>query len=101
MKEYMNTNPIYKQATQYCIHGEYRMVNMIDLPVEAFIVLRNELFKKNGEPKQFHLRDKRGTQDDPFDEHIHELLQKNIKKNKIYVINVCSKTKFFKISSYT
>ena len=52
---------------------------MIDLPVEAFIVLRNELFKKNGEPKQFHLRDKKGTQDDPFDEYIHELLQKNIK----------------------
>ena len=49
-----------------------------DLAVEAFIVLRNELIDENGKPKQFWLREKRNTQDDPFDEYIHSLLKENL-----------------------
>lgn len=44
------------------------------IPVKAFMILRDLFFDENGNPKQFTLREKRNTQDDPFDEMIaHEL----------------------------
>ena len=46
-----------------------------DLTVAAFRVLRNAFFDNAGTPKPFDLRDKRNTQDDPLDEHIHQLLR--------------------------
>ena len=39
-----------------------------DLAVSAFHILRNAFFDDSGEPIPFDLRDKRNTQDDPFDE---------------------------------
>jgi len=50
-----------------------------DIVIEVFIALRKELFSEEGEPKQFHLREKRNTQDDPFDEYIHNLLREHLK----------------------
>lgn len=47
---------------------------MIDLPTLAFLRLRARFFDDRGRPIPFRLRDKRNTQDDPFD----EFLAKNI-----------------------
>lgn len=41
---------------------------MIDLPALAFLRLRARFFDDRGRPVPFRLRDKRNTQDDPFDE---------------------------------
>ena len=47
---------------------------MANIPVKVFEVLRDLFFDTNGNPKFFSLREKRNTQDDPFDEMIaHEL----------------------------
>jgi hypothetical protein len=43
---------------------------MSDLVVDAFLNLRAEFFDAAGNPIAFALRDKRNTQDDPFDEHL-------------------------------
>lgn len=45
-----------------------------DLTVDFFLVLRKAFFDDGSIPKSFKLRDKRNTQDDPLDEHIHEVL---------------------------
>ena len=50
-----------------------------DIVIEVFIALRKELFNEEGEPKQFHLREKRNTQDDPFGEYIQNLLREHLK----------------------
>lgn len=42
--------------------------SMADLPVSVFLRLRRRLFDGEGRPVPFPLRDKRNTQDDPFDE---------------------------------
>lgn len=42
--------------------------NVTDLPTTAFLKLRWQFFDNTGEPIPFVLRDKRNTQDDPFDE---------------------------------
>lgn len=41
---------------------------MIDLPTIVFLKLRRQFFDRTGRPVPFSLRDKRNTQDDPFDE---------------------------------
>ena len=41
---------------------------MTDLPTAAFLRLRQCLFDADGRPVPFRLREKRNTQDDPFDE---------------------------------
>ena len=43
---------------------------MIDLPTVAFLALRCRFFDGAGRPVPFRLRDKRNTQDDPFDEYL-------------------------------
>ena len=43
---------------------------MADLPVEVFVRLRGRFFDGAGRPVPFPLRDKRNTQDDPFDEYL-------------------------------
>lgn len=43
---------------------------MTDLPTLAFLSLRQRFFDNHGKPVPFQLRDKRNTQDDPFDEFI-------------------------------
>jgi hypothetical protein len=45
-----------------------------DLPTEIFLVLRKAFFNIHGLSRPFELREKRNTQDDPFDEHVHRLL---------------------------
>jgi len=49
-----------------------------DLAVEAFRVLRRAFFDEEARPIAFPLRDKRNTQDDPFDEYAHQLLDKGL-----------------------
>jgi len=49
-----------------------------DLAGALFVALRSELFDEGGRPSPFPLRDKRQTQDDPFDEHIGEILQRRL-----------------------
>lgn len=43
---------------------------MSDLPTVVFMTLRRWFFDSEGRPKSFRLRDKRNTQDDPFDEYL-------------------------------
>lgn len=43
---------------------------MKDIITEAFLALRDHFFDKKGRPIPFQLRDKRNTQDDPFDEYL-------------------------------
>ena len=45
-----------------------------DLCVEVFLALRTGFFEEGGKPKIYGLREKRNTQDDPFDESVHRLL---------------------------
>lgn len=45
-----------------------------DLIPVIFAVLRDAFFDNGATPKAFPLRDKRNTQDDPLDEHIHKVL---------------------------
>jgi len=40
----------------------------MDLAVQAFLKLRSKFYTPDGQPIPFHLREKRNTQDDPFDE---------------------------------
>lgn len=40
----------------------------MDLPTKAFMRIRARFFNEAGQPLQFQLREKRNTQDDPFDE---------------------------------
>ena len=42
--------------------------SLTDIPTLAFLRLRQRFFDNDGSPVRFHLRDKRNTQDDPFDE---------------------------------
>lgn len=46
----------------------------LDLAIEAFAALRAEFFDGEGKPRTFRLRDKRNTQDDPFDEMVAAVL---------------------------
>lgn len=57
-----------------------------DLPGEAFLSLCPAFFGESAAPLTYHLRDKRNTQDDPFDEHIHGLLS-----NRLPPQTVCAK----------
>lgn len=47
-----------------------------DLSIEAFKILRKTFFADNLTPIEFDLRDKRNTQDDPFDEFVADVLDK-------------------------
>jgi len=49
-----------------------------DLPAQAFLILRNAFFNDKTKPLSYHLRQKRNTQDDPFDEYVHTLLSKRL-----------------------
>lgn len=53
---------------------------MDTLLVTTFSVLRNHFFDSKGRPIRFKLREKKNTQDDPFDEYISNLLDKELKK---------------------
>jgi hypothetical protein len=49
-------------------------MSLSDLTVEAFLILRDAFFRKDGSPKLFTLREKHNTQDDPLDEYIASIL---------------------------
>jgi hypothetical protein len=42
------------------------------------LILRRAFFDGQGAPKPFPLREKRNTQDDPFDEYVHGLLTEGL-----------------------
>lgn len=44
--------------------------HVMDIPTIAFLALRRRFFDSGGRPVSFRLRDKRNTQDDPFDEYL-------------------------------
>lgn len=52
--------------------------NAQDLTVKAFTALQNNFFDSEGNPTTFHLREKRNTQDDPFDEYVHDILEEEL-----------------------
>ena len=49
-----------------------------DLSVEVFLILRSVFFTPEGGPQSYALRDKRNTQDDPFDEYVAKLLREGL-----------------------
>ena len=51
---------------------------MIDIPTLAFLRLRACFFDDRGRPVPFRLRDKRNTQDDPFDEFLAKMILADI-----------------------
>jgi len=55
--------------------------SLSDLPSEVFLILRSQFFGSMAQPKNYELRDKRNTQDDPFDEYVDKLLSKNLAKD--------------------
>lgn len=50
------------------------LLKPVDLSVTSFLILRSAFFGPSLEPRPYKLRDKRNTQDDPFDEHVRTLL---------------------------
>lgn len=56
-----------------------------DLLAETFLVLRGAFFEEDAAPRTFQLRDKRNTQDDPFDERIHRLLSDSLPAETVCV----------------
>lgn len=52
---------------------------MNNLALKTFTVLRDLFFDEEGNPIRFKLREKRNTQDDPFDEYIATTLKKELK----------------------
>jgi hypothetical protein len=50
-----------------------------NLAVDTFMILRDAFFNPFGKSKPFELRDKRDTQDDPYDELISKILTSNLK----------------------
>ena len=54
---------------------------MTDLTATTFLALREAFFLAGPTPKSYKLRDKRNTQDDPFDKHIQELLSDKLAKD--------------------
>ena len=52
-----------------------------DLAAESFLVLRTAFFGERAEPQFYQLRDKRNTQDDPFDVYVHQLLEERLPAN--------------------
>jgi hypothetical protein len=55
---------------------------MSDLSVECFKVLRKHFFNVDGSSTAFHLRNKKYTQDDPFDEYLCSVLTNNLDEAK-------------------
>lgn len=53
---------------------------MANLAAITFEVLRNLFFDNEGNPVEFTLREKRNTQDDPFDEYLSKMLDVELKK---------------------
>jgi len=51
---------------------------MQDLAARAFLILRSTFYGPGTDPQAFRLRDKRNTQDDPFDEFVHKSLAKGL-----------------------
>lgn len=51
-----------------------------DLTVESFLALRAGFFDDGAEPRNYRLRDKRNTQDDPLDEYVEGVLSKQLSK---------------------
>lgn len=59
--------------------------DLSDLPSETFAVLSELFFDRGGNPCRFPLRDKRNTQDDPFDEYVHHELERRLPGDAICV----------------
>ena len=49
-----------------------------DLAADVFAIVRDQFFDGNLRPNVYELRDKRNTQDDPFDEALHGILKRRL-----------------------
>lgn len=49
-----------------------------DLAAEVFLTVRRAFFDAKGLPRPYELRQKRNTQDDPFDEYVHRVLSEKL-----------------------
>ncbi|WP_328906699.1 hypothetical protein OG230_29110 [Streptomyces sp. NBC_00234] len=58
-------------------------VRPTDLPGLAFIILSERFFDEAGKPVPFRLREKRNTQDDPFDEYVAEILKEEFQDDTL------------------
>lgn len=58
------------------------MTDSTDLTFEAFAILRDHFFDRNGLPKPFPLREKRNTQDNPLDEYICDVLRDHLQDSE-------------------
>ncbi|MGH8068732.1 MAG: hypothetical protein ACRERE_26560 [Candidatus Entotheonellia bacterium] len=56
-----------------------------DLAAGIFQILRTAFFSETGEPRTYQLRDKRNTQDDPFDEYVHTILTERLPHGTVSV----------------
>src|SRR5215210_3325340 len=63
--------------------GTDAQATTIDLTAEAFLLLRDAFFDVATMPTPYELRDKRNTQDDPFDEYVHKLLDEGLPGVKV------------------
>jgi len=65
--------------------GRGRETASPDLVAKAFLVLRDAFFARDGEARLFALRDKRNTQDDPFDEYVCKSLNERLREDAVCV----------------
>lgn len=61
---------LYHDYTTYYKKDATGGTIMNNLAAKTFMILRNMFFDETGHPIKFELREKRNTQDDPFDEYI-------------------------------
>lgn len=55
-----------------------------NLALKTFMVLREHFYDDDANPKRFQLREKRNTQDDPFDEYICDVLRDGLKSQNAH-----------------
>lgn len=75
---------LYHDYTTYYKKSVLEGMKMTNLAAKAFAVLRNMFFDEAGNPIRFELREKRNTQDDPFDEYIAASLNDQLQRVGAY-----------------
>ena len=75
---------LYHDYTTYFKKGISEGTKMNNLAAKTFTVLRNMFFDEAGNPRRFELREKRNTQDDPFDEYIAASLDEQLQRMGAY-----------------
>lgn len=75
---------LYRDYTTYYKKGIMEGTTMNNLAAKTFSVLRDMFFDGAGNPIRFELREKRNTQDDPFDEYIAASLNEQLQRMGAY-----------------